>query len=173
MFIIWFLGSAITILNLIRLGNKKVQEKYNCKYLRQAAINITKVTTGNEPHPKQSVYGARSLDVVFGLGGGSNEFDFSAFVGSENEVRITTLASPEMILKKLKDYFGEDEQFTLELASRMKKKLLENLKIGRKEEANSRVGLAMLFDQSGGAMTERMSDEIEKVLFFSIWKEEL
>ena len=62
-------GSAITILNLIRLGNKKVQEKYNCSYLREAAINITKVTTGNLPYPKQPIYGDRALDVVFGLGG--------------------------------------------------------------------------------------------------------
>jgi len=156
-------GSTVTILNLIRLGNTKVQERWNCSYMREAAINITRLSTGKDPHPKQPVYGARSLDLVFGLGDASvTKFNFADFVGLKNEVRITTLASAEMILTKLKDCFGEDEQFTLQLASVMKEKLLENLRNGRKEEANSHVGLALLFDQSGGTLTEHMSEVVSK-----------
>ena len=159
-------GSAITILNLIRLGNKRVQDRFNCTYLREAAINITKVTTGKSPHPKQPVYGDRSLDVVFGLGGvGDGGFDLTTFVGMKNECRITTLASPEMFLSKLKEYFGKNEQFDLNIAKKMKEKMLENLRNGRKEEANSCVGLAMLFDQAGGQMTDEISTVLEKVPF--------
>ena len=68
-------------------------------------------------------------------------------------MRITTLAAPEMFVMKLKDYFGENDQFTLEMAMSMKEKMLEKLRSNVKEEANSMVGLAMLFDQSGGQLT--------------------
>ena len=39
-------SSCVTLMNLVRFGNKKVLKKFNCQYLRQAAINITKLTTG-------------------------------------------------------------------------------------------------------------------------------
>ena len=51
-------------MNLIRLGNKKVLEKYNCTYLRTAAIEVTKITTGFAPHPRQCVYGDKTLYFV-------------------------------------------------------------------------------------------------------------
>ena len=60
-------SSCVTIMNLIRLGNEKVVDKFNCAYLREAAANVTRITTGADPHPKQPVYGARSLDILFGL----------------------------------------------------------------------------------------------------------
>ena len=60
-------SSCVTAMNLIRLGNKKILKNYNCSYFREAAVNVTRITTGYEPHPKQPVYGARSLDLVFGL----------------------------------------------------------------------------------------------------------
>ena len=41
----------------------------------------------------------------------------------------------------------------------MQQKLINN----NKEEANSMVGLVMLFDQSGGHLTDEMSEIIEKV----------
>jgi hypothetical protein len=44
------------------LGNKKVLKKYNCTYLRKAAINVTRITTGIDPHIKQPIYGGRALD---------------------------------------------------------------------------------------------------------------
>ena len=61
--------SCIALMNLVRLGNKKVLQKYNCTYLRTAAINVTHITTGRAPHPKQAVYGERSLDMTFDFGG--------------------------------------------------------------------------------------------------------
>ena len=58
-------SSCVTIINLIRLGNEKVKEKWNCQKLCTAAREITKATTGFPPHSRQPVYGERALDVVF------------------------------------------------------------------------------------------------------------
>ena len=60
-------SSCVTIMNLIRLGNEKVIEKFNCPYLRTGAQNVTKITTGSMPHTREPVYGARALDIIFGL----------------------------------------------------------------------------------------------------------
>ena len=108
-----------------------------------------------------------SLTTSFHIGSGdSGEFDLTKFVGLSHESRITTLASPEMILQKLNHNFGQNEQFTLDMAKSMKEKLLENLRDGRKEEANSCVGLALLFDQAGGALTDEMNKGIANVMLF-------
>ena len=61
--------TIVTIMNLLRLGNTKVRDKYNLKCFREAAINVTKITTGQDPHCKKPVYGERALDIVFGAGG--------------------------------------------------------------------------------------------------------
>ncbi|XP_033106326.1 uncharacterized protein LOC117108423 [Anneissia japonica] len=162
------LGHADTctaILNLIRLGNKAVQKQYNCNYLRDAAINVTKAVTGGvKPNPKQPVYGDRATDMVYGFifsdPTAQDGFDMAEFLGVKSEVRITNMANDEMILLKLEDVFGEDPQFTLEIAGKMKEQMLKNAADGRKEEYNSKIGLAMLFDQAGGKMTKEMADII-------------
>ena len=59
--------TCTTILNLVRYGNRKVQEKYDCKYLREAAINVTKIVTGSPPGPRTPIYGERAIDMVFGF----------------------------------------------------------------------------------------------------------
>ena len=61
--------SSVTLMNLVRLGNKKVLETYSCKEVRKAAIAVTKFTTGKPPHPRQVVYGERALDLAFGSRG--------------------------------------------------------------------------------------------------------
>ena len=58
--------SSVTLMNLVRLGNKKVLQKYNCTNVRNAAKKITQITTGRDPHPKQVIYGEQALDLVFG-----------------------------------------------------------------------------------------------------------
>jgi len=45
--------STVMIMNLVRLGNKKVLKQFNCSKLREAAINVTMITTGKPPAPKQ------------------------------------------------------------------------------------------------------------------------
>ena len=160
--------SSIALMNLVRLGNRKVLKRYNCTYLRTAAINVTHITIGSAPHPKQVVYGERSLDMTFDFGGiaggdiGEGEFDVAKFFGVEPPVRINTLASTDMIQKRLVDLFGEDPQFTSAIASKMKEVMIEDLATNRKEEYMSKAGLALLFDRSGGKITATMRDEIEK-----------
>ena len=122
-------ASAVTLMNLIRLGNKKVLKKFNCSYLRKAAINVTRISTGQEPHIKQPVFGARAVDFVFDLK--PEEFDLASFFGEKPPVRITTMASKGMIRQHLVDSFGEDQQFTLEMGEKMKALILEDLRSGR------------------------------------------
>ena len=161
--------SSIALMNLVRLGNKKVLKRYNCTYLRTAAANVTHITTGSDPHPKQVVYGDQSLDLAFdfvGIAGGhvaEGEFDMAKFFGVEPPVRINTLASADMVQKKLVDLFGEDSQFTETIASRMKEVMIEDLITNRKEEYMSKSRLALLFSRAGGKITAEMRDEIEKM----------
>ena len=161
--------STITLMNLIRMGNKAVLKNYNCTYLRTAARNVTTLTTGKEPHQKQLIYGERALDVAFSFGGVAggkitkDEFDMARFFGEKPPTRISTLASTDMIVESLNECFGEHEDFTEERAEEMKKVMIEDLKTNRKEEYTSKVGLALLYDRSGGKITEKMRDEIEKI----------
>ena len=157
--------STVTMLNLIRLGNKKVLKQYNCTALREAAQEVCRITTGAEPYPLQVVYGERALDMVFGMPNfapNKKEFDMATFFGEENVMRMTTLASPKMVADRLKNLFGDDPQFTEERGQRMLEVMLEDLHQNRKEEYMSAVGLAMLFDRSGGELTEAMSEAIAK-----------
>ena len=158
-------SSSVILLNLIRLGNKKVLETYNCTEVRKAAIRITEITTGKPPHPKQVVYGERALDMVFDMGGmGGSEFNLGDFFGVETVNRITTLASPQMVKDRLVNVFGENPLFTIDMAKKMKQTIMDDLRSEppRKEEYQSPVGIAMLFDRSGGKLTAAMSDEIAK-----------
>ena len=87
-------SSCVILMNLVRLGNKKVLETYNCKEFRKAAIAVTKITTGKPPHPKQVVYGERALDLVFGFIG-VGDFNLGDFFGEKTINRITILLQPQ------------------------------------------------------------------------------
>ena len=161
--------STITLMNLVRMGNKAILKNYNCTYLRTAARKVTTITSGKDPRPKQLVYGERALDVAFSFGGiaggkvSKDEFDMAEFFGEKPPTRISTLASADMVVQVLIECFGENEDFTEERAEEMKRVMIEDLKINRKEEYTSKVGLALLYDRSGGKITGKMRDEIEKV----------
>ena len=91
-------------MNLVRLGNEKILQQFNCTYLRKAAQEITRITTGFEPHPTQIVYGERALDMVLGIPNlkpDKHEFDVAKFFGEEPPIRITTMATPKMVAKRL------------------------------------------------------------------------
>ncbi len=147
-------SSSVTMMNLIRMGNTKILEKYNCTYLRKAAIAITKITTGGAlPHPKQVVYGGRAVDLVFGCVG---DFNLAEFFGEETPNRITTLA---MLKDKLTNQFCENPQFNDKICGKMKEQmLLHNLREGVKEEYHSGAAIAFLFDRFGGKLTEKMGE---------------
>lgn len=82
--------------------------------------------TGKAPHPKQVVYGERAVDLVLGSMG-VGDFNLGDFFGEEAINRITTLASKEMIRDRLKNLFGENPQFTLNMAQKMKEEMMEDL----------------------------------------------
>ena len=161
--------STVTLMNLVRMGNKKVLKRYNCPALRDAASNVTKITTGLPPHPKQVIYGDRALDLAFDFGsiaGGTvreTDFDLADFFGEEAPVRISTLATERMIQERLEDLFGKDRKFTKTMAAAMKEQMIKDLKGNTKEEYMSAAGIAMLFDRSGGKLTTEMSEVIAKV----------
>ena len=163
-------SSIVTIMNLIRHGNKKVTSRYNCEYLREAAIRITESTTGEAPHPKQLIYGDRALDLVFGfkhVAGGPvspGEFDTAKFFGFEYSVRINNLSSEKDILEWLEKQFGESKEFTIEMARRMKIQMkIDQIEMKCKEEYMSRAGLALLFKRAGGTLTPAIEDEVTKI----------
>jgi hypothetical protein len=155
----------VTLLNMIRLGNEHVLKQYNCVELRRAAQEVTRITTGQEPHPKQPVYGERALDLVMDGTVGSNPYDegfcMATFFGQEPLMRMTTVATPRMVVERLKTLFGENTQFTEERAQRMLQVMLEDLHENIKEEYMSKVGLAVLFYRSGGTLTGAMAKAIE------------
>ena len=133
------------------MGNKKVLQKYDCTYLRHAAIEVTKIVTGKGPHAKMPIYGERALDLSFdfaGISGGlasgaldeGNDINLAEFFNEEAPLRISTLCSERMIVERLKRLFGENEQFTEETALAMKKQMLADLTENRKEEYMSPFG---------------------------------
>lgn len=159
-------SSVLTITNLIRMGNRKVLQKFNCVHLRTASRKITEIVTTKPPHTKAPVVGDRALDLVFGLEpmmADKKAFDIAEFFGEEVGIRMTTLATPPMIVMKLEQEFGKDTEFTLKMAEKMKGVMLEDLKANRKEEYHSTVGLAILYDRAGGQLTAAISDAIAKV----------
>ncbi|XP_065892202.1 uncharacterized protein [Dysidea avara] len=164
--------SAITMMNLIRLGNTKVLENYNCTELRNAAKEVTRITTGREPHPKQVLYGERATDLVFGFLG-IGDFDMAKFFGCEAPNRITTLATTDMIIDRMEHLYDKSPHFTEEIAMKMKEQMLLDVRNGRKEEYNSAAGLAILFDRSGGKLTEKMADAIAQVEVKSSYHKQL
>lgn len=157
--------STNSIMNLVRMGNTKVLKKYNCSYLRQAAINITKITTGQPPQPKQTIYGERALDIVFDLEideqAEASKFDLSEFFGVHAPNRVHTLSSPRIIKDRLVEVFGMNDRFTEERAAKMKAVMIDELSNGCKEEYMSPFGLSILFHGAGGKLTPEMSAAIK------------
>ena len=61
-----------------------------------------------------------------------------------------------MIRDRLVNLFEENEQFALDMAKKMKYKVLEDLCNNRKEENQSKVGIDILFDRAEGKLTPAM-----------------
>ena len=156
-------SSTVTLLNLIRMGNKKVLEKYNCHYLRQAAIKVTEITTGKPPHFRELIYGERALDLWLpGDATAVKEFNLAGFFNEQPPNRISDVSSTKMIKNHMVSLFGYEAQFTEDVILKMKQLLHEDMSSGRKEEYMSEVGAALLFDRAGGKITPKMRDIIEK-----------
>lgn len=97
-------------MNLARLGNKNVAEKYNLSAMHEAAVRITQITTGSMPYPRTEVYGSQAMDVVFPDGGmGSAGMDLSDLLGCKKNIRVSPFTNEDMMAQKLNDVFGEHE----------------------------------------------------------------
>ena len=73
------------------------------------------------------------------------DFDLAKFFGQEAPIRISTLSDPQMIVDRLKTFFGDNPMFDLEIASAMKKTMIEDLTENRKEEYMSEVGKSIYY----------------------------
>ena len=157
-------SSTIILMNIVRLGNQKVLKTYNYKKFRKAAIEVTRLSTGQAPHHNLAVYGECALDPAFGFIG-VGACPLGDFFGERKGNRINPFAAPKIIIDNLVALFGENPTFTMEIALRMKEKMLGDLKShpSIKEEYASEMGLALLFNRSGGQLTEKMSQAIAKV----------
>jgi hypothetical protein len=77
---------------------------FNLPALRNAAIQVTRIVTGADPHPKTEVYGSRALDVCFdpaamgGMGGASIDgVNLFEVLGVEERIRISSMTTPHMV----------------------------------------------------------------------------
>lgn len=117
-------NSLPTIVNLQRLGNKDALCRYNAAQLRTAAIDITRVVTGQAPAPHTELYGSRALDICFdphsGMGAlatgssasaanssASSSFDLAQHLAIKPTVRVSTMITPVMFAEKMTQTFGE------------------------------------------------------------------
>ena len=63
--------------------------------LPQAAIEVTRITTGQDPPKRQPVFGPRSVDIVFGTQlGNVKGFDLAEFFGEKPPIRWETKITP-------------------------------------------------------------------------------
>ena len=140
-------STTLTLMNLIRLGNTKVTEKFNCQKLRESASKVCQISTGSPPNPKMPVYGERALDLVFPFGsiaGGlddQGELNLSQFFGQVQPMRISEFASEEMILIQLENTFGKNDYFDETIVKRMKRTVMNDFKQNRKEDYMSKEGM--------------------------------
>jgi len=182
--------SAVTLANLARLGNRDVVERYHTRKLAAAARKVTERVINEPVAERQLVYGPRAIDAVFGFGGiagGANvnldydgdgeidHFSLAKFLGVDDPpVRISTLASPGLIVKRLKQLFGEDnplfdEAHASKLLVEMKRQLENNIE----EEHSSAMGLAMLWESTFNTVPPAMFKVLEQGAAKSKYVEEL
>lgn len=174
--------SAVTIANLARLGNKDVVTRYNSKNIAKAARAVTESVTNKPTHPRQIVYGSRAVEAVFGfagIAGGKRDptedfdgdgviddidhFTLADFLGVEDPpVRISTLASAELVAHRLEQCFGENAAFTQEAAGKLVTKMKEQLENNMEREHTSPLGLALLWKDTFGDYEPGMEDIVKK-----------
>ena len=176
--------SCVTLGNLARLGNEDVLTRYNTRYLAEAARIVTKITTNRNVSERQIVYGPRAIEVVFGFtgitGGGKrtsidlngdgvvnelDHFSLARFLGVDDPpIRISTLSSPSLVVKRLKQCFGDNDAFTEDVAKKMLECMTTELSNNIEMEHTSPMGIAMLWKNVTGTVTPAMQDAIDNVV---------
>ena len=156
-------SSCLVIMNLIRLGNTKVLQRYKCNQLSEASRAITNITTDHLPHPRHPVIGDRALGIYFGLEP-LNHCSVENIVDMDDtELRITSESSTKEILTKLSVAFGTESDFNEERAERMKEIISTDVEEKNMVEYDSFVGLALLYERSDGSLTCGMTNALQKV----------
>lgn len=174
--------TAVALANLARLGNKYVTRRWNMKCIAEAARAVTRLTTGKRIHDRQLVYGPRAIEAVFsfgGLAGGVKDMSFDRdgdgdideidhfsladMLGIEDPpVRLHILSSPQQFADRLTQCFGESADFTPDLGEKLLKQLHANLNNEVYAEYTSPFGLAKLYEQTVGSLTEAMKEAVAK-----------
>lgn len=72
-----------------------------------AAVEMTRLCTGEPPHPMTELYGARALDVCFdgSMGMGAEE-EADEEPGSARPHRVSSMTTPALMARKLGEVFG-------------------------------------------------------------------
>jgi hypothetical protein len=152
-------NSLTTVVNLARAGNQHVRKRYNIARLRRVAIDMTKIITGEAPHPMTELYGSRALDICFdpamGMSGPKEQELLKEFQ-IPRRTRISTMCTDSMFVDALDEHFGEADSWPDDIGSRMYAIIHSDLEANRKEEYNSIVGLASLYERSGEKLTRAM-----------------
>ena len=141
--------------------------------MAEAARIVTKITTNRNVSERQIVYGPRAIEVVFGFtgiaGGGKrtsidlngdgvvnelDHFSLARFLGVDDPpIRISTLSSPSLVIKRLKQCFGDNDAFTEEIAKKMLECMTTELSNNIEMEHTSPMGIAMLWKNVTGTVT--------------------
>ena len=155
-------NSLTTVVYLHRCGNEYVRNTFNVARMRKAAIEMTEIMLGARPHPTTELYGSRALDICFDPSLGmtsAQEEELLEHFQVPKRTRISTMCIESMFVDALRETFG-DLDYPKDIGHRMSEKIHEDLTGDRKEEYNSVIGLASLYERSG----ETMLDEIAVVI---------
>jgi len=176
-------SSCVTVANLARLGNQDVLTRYQTKHLATAAREVTKLTSNKPVSDRQIVYGPRAIETVFGfsgIAGGAvdpsfdkegdgvideiDHFSLAKFLGvDEPPIRINQLSSPDLVVRRLKQCFGDSPDFTEKIAEKMLEKLEEELRDNLEFEHTSKMGISQLWKKVTGAFHPSMMDYREEM----------
>jgi len=158
--------SAVALTNLARLGNKDVLTRYNMGSLVSAARRVASVTTGKPVSARQVVYGSGAVDVCFGFGSIAqgkrvdnidyngdghidelDRFSVARLIGLKDPpVRISTLASSDLVVRRLTQCFGDKVMFTKQRSQILLLNIKERLENNIKENYTERNQLGKLWN---------------------------
>jgi len=165
-------NSLTTICNLQRLGNEDARQRFNLGTLRAAAIEATRICTGEAPYPQMELYGSRALDVcfdpAFSMGGGGG-FDTATAMAIQPQIRVSTMTTIRMFGDKLSEVFGEEAApdgaggWKHDVLTNMWANVNRDLLGGVKEEYDSADALLALYERSGGGVSEAMAARVAEL----------
>lgn len=160
--------SAVTMTNLARYGNPLAG--YNVSALRDAAIEITRITTGEAPHPTTEIYGDRANQWVFDFPGMGDDFlgtrwkfNLAGFLMAKKEARVHTLSTNAQFKRRLVETVG-DFEWDDEVIMKMRHVMLADLRQNKKFQYQSRLQLCNLYIRAGGVLPETVAEEARQVV---------